>query len=606
MAKMIKRRDFLRTVALGAFAAGAAGCQPQIVEKTVEVEKLVKETVVVESEKMVKETVVVESVKGGLPTPRTDTVIINETTVFRIFDAANPFTPNSMINGWDQVCGARLMYMNWASGEDVNMLVEGYEYGDDNKTLTFKTRKEAMWNDGTPFTAKDIKFTIEMLQANENLSWSSTMKQWVESVETPDDNTAVLMLTEANPRFHWNFKQAWSCPILPAHVWEGQDPMTFKAFPPVGTGPYKFHSAVPELRLIIWEQVPDWWGKAIGYDNAVPYIAWQTSPPPEAEIADLADNYIDHSHSYTSDAKLLRQTQKLNPKVVLAPWRDPCPRGIWFNCAKYPLSKPEVRWAMFHCIDKKKAAESLYPWPTIPAMYPWADWASNDKLDFTDLLEQYGAHPDNSFDLKKAEELLDGLGFKKGGDGVRVDDKGTKMEYSIIVPQVGVTGEYPIALDFAENLSKIGIKATVKWNEMPVWDEAINTGNFDISSHWWCGNWQEPPMVFRDWQSKFIKPVGERAVAGNWIRLSDPDLDAVALELETTAPDDPKMPDIYKRAFELFLKLMPSVPVIQTTFVMPFNTTYFTGWPDENNIKTVPFTWWSEFMFTVLALKKAA
>ena len=52
--KNVKRRDFLRTVALGAFGIGAVGCAPQIVEKTVEVEKIVQQTVVVEKEKQVQ------------------------------------------------------------------------------------------------------------------------------------------------------------------------------------------------------------------------------------------------------------------------------------------------------------------------------------------------------------------------------------------------------------------------------------------------------------------------------------------------------------------------------------------------------------------------
>lgn len=594
MAKEIKRRDFLKTVVWGAFGTAIAGCAPQVVTQTVE--KTVE----------VKETVVVEKTVGGLPVPRDQSVIINETTVFRIFDSANPYAPNAMINdGWDQLCSARLMYLNWASGESINMLVEEYSYNSDFTQMTFKVRKEAMWNDGQPFTAKDIKFTVEMLKANQQLSWSSTLNQWVDGVETPDDYTAVFKLKEPNPRFHWNFKQAWSCPIVAEHEWKGKDPVTYKAFPPVGTGPYKFHSAIPELRIIIWEKLDNWWGKALNYEAGPQYVVWQTSPPPEAEIQDLADNFIDHAHSYSSDATLLRQSQKLNPEVVLAPWRDPCPRGIWFNCAKYPLSKPEVRWAMFHCIDKNKAATSLYPWPTVPADYPWADWDGNKKYDYKDILDKYGAASDKSYDLKAAEDILDKLGFKKGDDGVRVDDKGNKMEYAIIVPQVGVTGEYPIALDFAENLGKVGIKATVKWSEMPVFDEATSTGNFDITSHWWCGNWQEPPMAFTDWQSDRIKPIGERATAGNWIRLNDPDLDKVVKQLEIMSPDDPKITDLYKQVFELFIKDMPSVPVIQTTYVMPFNTHYWKGWPEEDKITAVPFTWWPEFQFVLFGLKKA-
>jgi peptide/nickel transport system substrate-binding protein len=496
------------------------------------------------------------------------------------------------------------MYVNWATGETINMLLadeKPYEYNDDFTEITFHTRKEAMWNDGQPFTAKDIKFTIEMLQANPMLSWSSTFNEWVESVTCPDDYTAVIKLKKPGPRFHWNFKQAWSCPIVAQHEWEGKDPVTYKAFPPIGTGPYRWKEGFPEARMYVFEKVENWWGKALGYDPVPQYIVWQTSPPPEAEIQDLADNFIDHAHSYTSDAKLLRRSQELNKEVVLAPWRDPCPRGIWFNCGKYPLSRPEVRWAFFHCIDKQKAADKLYPWPTVPATYPWADWGGNEAFERPEVIAKY----DLSFDPEKGAKILDDLGFKPGPDGVRVDDQGNRMEYTIIVPQVAVTGEYPIALDFAENLGKIGVKASVKWVDMQVFDEQTSTGTFDITSHWWCGNWQEPPAYYSDWQSWRIKPIGERATAGNWIRLSDPELDKVTAEIDVTSPDDPKIKDLYTQAIDLYFKNMPSVPVIQTTFVMPFNTHYWKGWPDETKIETVPFTWWPEFQFTIYKLKKA-
>ncbi len=68
--RRISRRDFLKVSALATVAAAVQACAqptPQIVEKEVPVEKVVKETVVVEKEvpveKTVKETVVVEKEK---------------------------------------------------------------------------------------------------------------------------------------------------------------------------------------------------------------------------------------------------------------------------------------------------------------------------------------------------------------------------------------------------------------------------------------------------------------------------------------------------------------------------------------------------------------
>ena len=69
------------------------------------------------------------------------------------------------------------------------------------------------------------------------------------------------------------------------------------------------------------------------------------------------------------------------------------------------------------------------------------------------------------------------------------------------------------------------------------------------------------------------------------------------------SPDDPAIEDLYTQAIDLYFKDMPSVPVVQTTFVMPFNGHYWSGWPHDEDIKTVPFTWWPEFQFTLYNLK---
>lgn len=560
MGRKFSRRDILRAglgTAAGAVLAGCVPPAPGVVETGAEEPRPAPVRV------------------GGLPVPRDETVIINETAILRIFESANPFVPNAMVGGWDQVCAARLFYLNWASGEEVAMLGESYEYNDDYTELTIKTRPEAHWNDGHPFTSHDIEFTVNMVKANLALSWGATMDQWVDTMEVPDDHTIAFKLRDPNPRFHWYSKQAWSMPIVAKHEWEGQDPMTYKAFPPVGTGPYKWHSAIPELRMVVWERDEDFWGKALGYEVGPKYYVYQTGPTPEAEMADLQDNYIDHAHSYTSDAALLRQSQELNPEVVLAPWRDPCPRGIWFNCAKYPLSLPEVRWAFFYCIDREKAASVLYPWPTVPAKYPFADWGSNEP--FMDIYDEILEGFDIGFDPEKGARILDELGFERGPDGIRVDGEGNKMSYEIIVPAHGVTGEYPIAVDFAEHLGEIGVQASVKWVEGAVFDDRTSTGQFDITSHWFCGNWYEPPMTATDWQSWRIKPVGERATAGNWVRLDDPEMDEITAELEVTPPDSPAVEDLYRKVLLRYTELMPVVPVVQTTYVMPFNTHYWEG-----------------------------
>lgn len=537
-----------------------------------------------------------------LPVPREEAVIINETSIFRVFSSWNPFVPNATGNGYNQGALEHLFYINWATGEFIYWLAESYEYNEDFTQVTIKTRPEVRWNDGEPFTVHDIAFTIDMVKGNTALQWGATMLEWVDSMETPDDQTLVINLTNPNPRFHMFFARAWSFPVMAKHIWEGQDPMTFKNHPPVFTGPYKLMQELEERRMFVWERDENYWGKERGFFPGPKYYVVQTATVPEAEMADMEANLTDHTHSYTSDEQLLRRTLELNPDAVLAPWRDPCPRGVWMNNAKYPLSLPEVRHAINYLVNKEKAANVLYPWPTVPAEYPWADWGANDKYAYADILAEF----DLGYAPEKAAAILDELGFMPDANGIRVDGEGNRMSFTILVPQVGVTGEHPIALDLAEEMQKVGIEASVKWSEMAPFNEAIQTGNYDMTSHWFCGNWAEPPLTFADFKSDYTKPIGELANTGfGWVRLQDPELDAVVAQMELLSPDDPAIEELYREAFRLYLKNMPGIAVIQTTFVMPFNTHYWQGWPEEDDIFAVPFTWWPEFKFVLFNLEAA-
>ncbi len=65
MANSLSRRDFLRVAGLGAGGALLAACRPQVIEKTVEVEKIVTQVVEVQSTVEVEKEVVVEVTPSG-------------------------------------------------------------------------------------------------------------------------------------------------------------------------------------------------------------------------------------------------------------------------------------------------------------------------------------------------------------------------------------------------------------------------------------------------------------------------------------------------------------------------------------------------------------
>ncbi len=158
------------------------------------------------------------------PTPRNQTVIINQAE-FTVYDSSNPFTPNGQQYnaGLYQVCEEFLFYYNMVTGETTPWLGKSWEYNTNHTQLTVHLNPNAKWNDGQPFTTKDILFTINLLMKNPQLSGSNSYIPFVKDMAATDAQTIVFTLKDPNPRFHYNFV----CGIVNGqdfvaeHIWSG-------------------------------------------------------------------------------------------------------------------------------------------------------------------------------------------------------------------------------------------------------------------------------------------------------------------------------------------------------------------------------------------------
>jgi ABC-type transport system substrate-binding protein len=81
------------------------------------------------------------------------------------------------------------------------VLAERFETSPDGKTWTFHLRHGVKWHDGQPFTAADVKYNFDWLRDPANAAIGQPLFKDVEKVETPDDFTAVVSLTQPNAPF---------------------------------------------------------------------------------------------------------------------------------------------------------------------------------------------------------------------------------------------------------------------------------------------------------------------------------------------------------------------------------------------------------------------
>ncbi len=558
------------------------------------------------------------------PVPRDQAVIMETDTSFTIFDSANWFIPNGAQwgSGIHQVVQEYDWYINYATGEIIYWRITGWDYNEDYTTFTMYIRKGVTWNDGEPYTANDVVFHMNMLLENTQLLGSAFVVEWVESAEAPDDYTVVINLNKPNPRFHHAFRM-WggqSAQVAAKHIWEDEDPMEFKNWPPVETGPYKLHSVHEDLLLFIWERRDDYWAKDLGYFPAPKYVIGRYAPPADIMLADFVAGMVDAPlpHVFGWDTILAAMDQTEN--ITIAPFLDPCPLGIAaFNFDRYPLSVLELRWAIAYCLNREKlgylypmadgADVSPYPWP-VP-QYGWANQylpmvenamqAIEDELGF-----KYEYNPD------KAKEILDSIDFiDRDGDGWRETPNGTVLSFELISRPQTVIQEYYIAADLAEELKTIGIDATVRTVDPGLMGDIGRLGTYDIYVGSLCSEWLRGDLVgtFENYHSKWYTPIGERAVGGGIHGFNskfgkyNPRLGEISDELYAISADAPGAADLYEEGINILLRNMLAAPAVEKMFVQTFSTTYWTGWPSEDYMYHVPYIWWPEFIFVLFQIK---
>jgi peptide/nickel transport system substrate-binding protein len=501
--------------------------------------------------------------------------------------------------GLHQLIYEYFFYYNLQTGEFIPWLAESFEYNEDFTSLTVSLRDGVTWSDGEAFTADDVVFTYDLLRENPGMTWAEEANNRVESVEKVDDLTVTFNLTEANPRYHFN-REAFPAvgiwggiTILPQHIWEGQeDPLTFKSSPPVGTGAYELVDA--SETAMTYERRDDWWGTEVFGVESGPETIQFLHVGPETNIAlAMTSNELDVAPIGVLSPGSFLEVARRNPNVQAwstdppYAWSDPCPRALMIQNANPPLDQPEVRRAISYLIDRQAIVDLAYEGITVPAWGIWPQYDGNQPFfeAVGDLREQY---PSDVYDPEQAEQLLSEA-------GVAAED----LTLRYVVDAASVE-QMNVATVLADQLSAAGIEVEVQTLEGPTREDAIRRGDYDIYLQAFCPGYIVENLEL--FHSKFYVPLGEPApwFERNSFRYQNPELDAIVDQMFQVPPDDTEtLISLYQDAMAIWLQDLPVVPIVQAPALVPFNSTYWEGWPTAEDPWNMPVNWWATFNLVV-------
>jgi peptide/nickel transport system substrate-binding protein len=540
--------------------------------------------------------------------PRNRTLILG-IQLLTDYDSFNPFILGTSSPGFDYQYEP-LYFYNAYVGQDnvIPWIATGHEFNDDYTQVTIHIRKGVTWSDGHAWTAHDLKFTVDMLKAHApELAFSTDMDTWVERVEVPDDLTAVITLRSPNPRFvfsYFTYNFGNGIHIVPKHIWEQQDPTTFRNLDlasglPVVSGPYRLALSVPLQR--IWDVRPDWWAAATGFQR-LPKVERIIYLPQGDEnkwvqliINDEMDMCIDLR---PANIKALLDA---NPNVTTWSGREPpygyrdwWPPVLGFNNLEAPFDDPQVRWAVNYAIDREQLVEvgwqgagqySLLPFPDFPPMRKYTS-------QIQDLLEKHGIDEHNP---GKTAQIMQSKGWALDEEGLWVRDS-RRVKLPIVV-YPGLFQDFTPVL--IQQLREAGFDASFRMYSDAYTNISLGTARAFIMGV--GGSVRDPYFTLRLFHSRFVEPTG--TPTPYYYRWSNAEFDRLVDRMGQVSPDDPALIPLFRQAMDIWLTELPVVPLLQWFHRIPHNQTYWSNWPSAKNPYMNSAFWVRSVLIVLLGLE---
>ncbi len=491
-------KKFYLLIALMVGLLVLAACQPEEVQ--VEVTRVVTETVtesvevtrVVEGEVVTEEIEVTRIVEVEAPVPEEPM----EPTSLRMAildteNSLNPYTYRSGYPGWNMLLLQydTLLQLD-TDGVPQPWLASEMDVSDDGMTITFTLRDDVTWHDGEPFTAEDVKFTIEYYLEFEHGRWTRNSRP-VESVETDGDYTVIFNMASATPGFELQLAET---PMLPQHVWEGVDDPDNHVFEEnIGTGPYKLVETVLD-QFYVMEVNEDYFAGKPQRDELV-FVQFADTA---GSLAALRTNAVDMivTRATPEQINILSGVEGID--VAQGP--EFTTDMINYDVERAPFNNKTVRQAMNLAINRQDLVDTVYLGAASPGSPGWIHPASpmfNDAIETT-------------YDPDAAIALLEEAGITDSdGDGIRELD-GSPISFEFLA--VGTNAlRLRLAELASEMLGEIGIEAVVTSVETSTWEEAVWPGfdvsqgrNYEMSMWGWSSPVQANPL--RMWQLLHSSP----------------------------------------------------------------------------------------------------
>jgi peptide/nickel transport system substrate-binding protein len=405
----------------------------------------------------------------------------------------------------------------------------------DALTWVFHLRDGVRFHDGRALEAADVAYTIESLIDGSLITAKGGNFAAVDRAEARDRLTVIVRMKRPDAGLLFNVSDG-----LFGVVPRGSR----KDFGlhPVGSGPFKFVSAVQDKEVIV-ERNHNYWADRV-----------DTLPPVEADAqrierirftvvpdtitsalelkkgsADLASNVVtlDMIHTLEAEPNLKVESEAGSPVIY-----------VTFNVTYKLLKDKRVRQAVACAIDRQAIVDAIWRGQARSAntLLPMGHWAAAPNAELA-------LYP---HDVARAQRLLEEAGLPAGKDGVRMrltiktsTDETTRLMAAVLQQQ----------------LRAAGIQLEIRSAEFGTFYADVTKGAFQIYALRWIGSNEDPDIFRYAYGSGSFPPKG-----GNRGRYSNARVDALLAEA-SASPDRAVRKKDYVEVQQILAEELPGIPL---------------------------------------------
>jgi microcin C transport system substrate-binding protein len=465
------------------------------------------------------------------------------------FDTFN--TLNSFVDKGDGVGGTELIFDSLVTSHAdepltaYGLLARSILISPDKLKYRFNLRPEARFHNGTPVTADDVAFSLNIIKTKGHSSYRLLLRE-LESAVADDRHTVTVTLSPAKSRdLHL---LVGSLNVFSRVFWEGRDFEAAILEPILGSGPYRM-GRFEQGRYMEYDRVPDYWARDLPVNvglNNFDRVRYEYFRDRNVAFEAFKAGTITFEEEYTArqwatgyDFPALREGRVKREELPrTAPMAS---QGWYFNTRREMFRDKRIREALNLCFDfewtnrnimfglrartasffekSDKKAEGLPSPEELALLEPFR--ATLDPEVFGEPWTppvSDGSGNDRAL-LRRANDLLLAAGCKREGAALKLPGgKPFEIEFLDSNPAL-----HPHTQPFIANLKRLGIEGRLRTVDPAQYQRRTNEFDFDMVSLALGGS-QIPGDTMRlVMSSEAARTPGSRNYAG----IANPAIDAL-------------------------------------------------------------------------------